>query len=136
MGSDDPSLGAAPDAKDGISSSVGGEYESQIVRDRFLGCLLGGAVGDALGAPVEFMRRAEILRRFGPDGITGYAPAYGGLGKITDDTQMTLFTAEGLIRGWVRGCFKGSTTYTGVTAQDYLRWLQTQGERPTCDINF
>jgi ADP-ribosylglycohydrolase len=110
--------------------------QKRTVRGRFLGCLLGGAVGDALGAPVEFMKRTEILRRFGPNGITQYAPAYGGLGKITDDTQMTLFTAEGLIRAWVRGCFKGSTTYTGVTAHAYLRWLQTQGERPTCDINF
>ncbi len=106
------------------------------VQERFLGCLLGGAVGDALGAPVEFMTRTEILRRFGPKGITEYAPAYGGLGTITDDTQMTLFTAEGLIRGWVRGCFKGSTTYSGVTAHAYLRWLQTQGEHPTCDIDF
>jgi len=49
---------------------------------------------------------------------------------------MTLFTAEGLIRAWVRGCFKGITTYTGVTAHAYLRWLQTQGERPTYDIDF
>jgi ADP-ribosylglycohydrolase len=110
--------------------------QRRTVRGRFLGCLLGGAVGDALGAPVEFMTRAEILRRFGPNGITQYAPAYGGLGTITDDTQMTLFTAEGLIRGWVRGCFKGITTYSGVTAHAYLRWLQTQGERPSCDIGF
>lgn len=110
--------------------------QRRTVQGRFLGCLLGGAVGDALGAPVEFMKRTEILRRFGPDGITQYAPAYGGLGTITDDTQMTLFTAEGLIRGWVRGCFKGITTYSGVTAHAYLRWLQTQGERPTCDIDF
>jgi len=110
--------------------------QKRTVQGRFLGCLLGGAVGDALGAPVEFMKRTEILRRFGPKGITQYAPAYGGLGTITDDTQMTLFTAEGLIRGWVRGCFKGITTYSGVTAHAYLRWLQTQGERPTCDIDF
>jgi hypothetical protein len=40
----------------------------------------------------------EIERRFGSGGIRAYAPAYGGLGRITDDTQMTLFTAEGLIR--------------------------------------
>ena len=40
------------------------------VIDRFRGCLLGGATGDALGAPVEFMRRADILRRFGQAGIT------------------------------------------------------------------
>jgi ADP-ribosylglycohydrolase/8-oxo-dGTP pyrophosphatase MutT (NUDIX family) len=106
------------------------------LRQRFLGCLLGGAVGDALGAPVEFMKRVEILRSFGPDGITAYAPAYGGVGMITDDTQMTLFTAEGLLRGWVRGCFKGITTYPGVVAHAYLRWLQTQGERAMCDIAF
>lgn len=103
---------------------------------RFVGCLLGGAVGDALGAPVEFMSKLEILRRFGSNGITQYAPAYGGLGTITDDTQMSLFTAEGLIRGWVRGCFKGSTSYVSVTAHAYLRWLQTQGEHPVCDIGF
>jgi ADP-ribosylglycohydrolase len=109
------------------------EQPPQIL-DKFLGCLLGGAVGDALGAPVEFISRADILRRFGPDGITGYAPAYGGLGTITDDTQMTLFTAEGLIRGWVRGCFKGITTYAGVTAHAYLRWLLTQGVQPNGSV--
>jgi ADP-ribosylglycohydrolase len=103
------------------------------IHSRFLGCLLGGAVGDALGAPVEFMRRSEILRRFGPEGITRYALAYGGLGTITDDTQMTLFTAEGLIRGWVRGCFRGITSYPAVTARAYLRWLETQGERSVCE---
>ncbi|QEI08906.1 NUDIX domain-containing protein [Pigmentiphaga aceris] len=107
-----------------------------ILRKRFLGCLLGGAVGDALGAPVEFMKRAEILHRFGPDGITDYAPAYGGLGTITDDTQMTLFTAEGLLRAWVRGAFKGITTYPGVVAHAYLRWLHTQGEQGECDVVF
>ncbi len=110
--------------------------EKSTVQGRFHGCLLGGAVGDALGAPVEFMSRTEILRRFGAEGITQYVPAYGDLGTITDDTQMTLFTAEGLIRGWVRGCFKGVTTYSGVTAHAYLRWLQTQGGRPKCDIDF
>lgn len=102
-------------------------------RHRFLGCLLGGAVGDALGAPVEFMRRAEILQQFGPQGLTDYAPAYGGLGMITDDTQMTLFTAEGLLRGWVRGCLKGISSYAGATSLAYLRWLRTQGERTRFD---
>jgi len=99
-------------------------------RARFRGCLLGGAVGDALGAPVEFLSREAILERFGPDGISAYAPAYGRLGAVTDDTQMTLFTAEGLIRSWVRGSLKGITTEVGVTARAYLRWLLTQSERP------
>ncbi|WP_201791830.1 ADP-ribosylglycohydrolase family protein [Mycobacterium avium] len=99
-------------------------------RERFRGCLLGGAVGDALGAPVEFQSYEEILAQFGRAGITAYAPAYGGVGTITDDTQMTLFTAEGLLRYWVRGCMRGVSTHTGVTANAYLRWLRTQGEAP------
>lgn len=138
-GGQEPDDATASDEADDGSTPLGWRSKRQqrrTVQDRFAGCLLGGAVGDALGAPVEFMKRTEILRKFGPKGITQYAPAYGGFGMITDDTQMTLFTAEGLIRAWVRGCLKGITTYSGVTAHAYLRWLQTQGERPTCDIDF
>jgi len=117
-----------------MDSTASGEPETTngavTSRERFLGCLLGGAVGDALGAAVEFESRAAILETFGPDGITDYAPIYGGLGRITDDTQMTLFTAEGLLRAWVRGCLKGITTYTGVTEFAYQRWLATQGIAP------
>ena len=65
---------------------------------RFRGCLLAGAAGDALGAPVEFMGIDEIRARFGPAGIPDYVPYAGKVGAITDDTQMTLFTAEGLLR--------------------------------------
>ena len=68
------------------------------LRDRYRGCLLGGAVGDALGAGIEFLSLAEIRHSHGPTGVTGYVPAYGRAGAITDDTQMTLFTAEGLLR--------------------------------------
>ncbi|HYE00749.1 MAG TPA: ADP-ribosylglycohydrolase family protein [Alphaproteobacteria bacterium] len=112
------------------------QEQPNILKERFLGCLLGGAVGDALGAPVEFMSRSAILRRFGPNGITQYAPAYGGLGTITDDTQMTLFTAEGLIRGWVRRRFRGIAAYSDVTANAYRRWLLTQGERMSRYVGF
>ena len=56
-----------------------------------------------MGAPVEFMSLAEIKKTFGPEGIQNYVTAYGRLGAITDDTQMTLFTAEGLLRAYVRG---------------------------------
>ena len=87
-----------------------------VTKERFLGCLLGGAVGDALGAAVEFMCRAQILQQYGENGITDYANAYGGKGKITDDTQMTLYTAEGLLRGQMRGLHKGITSFTGTVA--------------------
>jgi ADP-ribosylglycohydrolase len=130
------STAANPDSRDPPPLWHRKRQQRRTVQGRFAGCLLGGAVGDALGAPVEFMKRTEILRRFGPKGITQYAPAYGGIGKITDDTQMTLFTAEGLIRGWVRGCMKGITTYSGVTAHAYVRWLRTQGERTDRDLEF
>ena len=87
-------------------------------------------MGDALGAPVEFMRRSAILARFGSKGITRYVPAYGGLGSITDDTQMTLFTAEGLLRARVRHAAKGISHIPSVVAHAYLRWLRTQSESP------
>src|SRR5678816_3372150 len=63
------------------------------IKQRWRGCLLGGAVGDALGAPVEFMTLDEIRRQFGPSGITEMTTAFGRKGAITDDTQMALFTA-------------------------------------------
>ena len=90
------------------------------------GCLMGGAVGDALGAPVEFMSLEEILTRFGPEGVSAYAPAYGRKGAITDDTQMTLFTAEGLILAHVRAGDQVPCPFTEFVYQAYLRWLSTQ----------
>ncbi|HWE41978.1 MAG TPA: ADP-ribosylglycohydrolase family protein [Gemmatimonadaceae bacterium] len=98
-------------------------------REHYRGCLLGGAVGDALGAPVEFMPLGEIRRRFGADGIAELSPAYGKLGAITDDTQMTLFTAEGALRAMCRGRERGICWPPGVFHHAYLRWLRTQGAR-------
>jgi ADP-ribosylglycohydrolase len=94
----------------------------------FAGCLLGGAVGDALGAPVEFLWLAEIRAEFGPQGIGAYEPIYGRLGAITDDTQMTLFTAEGLLRADNRWREKGICYPPDLVYRAYLRWLDTQGE--------
>jgi len=77
-----------------------------LYRTRVRGCLLGGAIGDALGAPVEFWSRDRIIRETGDAGVRRYLPvSFGdtdGFGLITDDTQMTLFIAEGIIRSRVR----------------------------------
>mgnify|MGYP001170096316 CR=1 FL=1 len=97
------------------------------LRNRFRACLLAGAAGDALGAAVEFMSKPAIHARFGPEGIRDFAEAYGRIGAITDDTQMTLFTAEGLMRAWVRWNSKGICSTPGVVAHAYQRWLKTQG---------
>ena len=64
---------------------------------RVLGCLLGGAVGDALGYEVEFFSLPRIRERFGPDGIREPALNAAGQAVVSDDTQMTIFTAEGLV---------------------------------------
>ncbi|WP_449431082.1 ADP-ribosylglycohydrolase family protein [Pseudomonas putida] len=94
--------------------------------ERIKGCLLGGAVGDALGAPVEFLEWSAIEGRFGPQGISDFAPAYGITGAITDDTQMMLFTAEGLLRAYVVGSSGTACHVPSVIHHALLRWLMTQ----------
>ena len=56
------------------------------VRRRIRGSLLAGAVGDALGAPVEFLSLEEIRRRHGTSGVTGYVPAFGRPGGASPTT--------------------------------------------------
>ena len=109
------------------------QKESDVLK-KFQGCLLGGAAGDALGAPVEFIRRASIIARFGPQGIQNYAPAYGGIGTITDDTQMTLFTAEGLLEALAGMKPDKAPSVERSVGQAYLRWLLTQGQKPRMEI--
>ncbi len=99
------------------------------LRGRIRGCLLAGAVGDALGAPVEFDASLdEIRRRFGPEGLREPAPAYGRVGAITDDSQLTLFTAEGLVLAAVGGALPERSSVVRNVHRAYLRWLRTQGE--------
>jgi len=70
---------------------------------KYQGCLLGLAIGDALGAPVEFLRLQEIKKRYRKDGITDFHEWRGfKLGSYTDDTQMSLATAVGCIRAYQR----------------------------------
>src|SRR5712692_1508433 len=97
------------------------------VRSRFRGCLLGGAVGDALGAPVEFLDLDEIVLAYGEQGIRDYASAYGKLGAITDDTQMTLFTAEAMLSAHLAGVLHSEEPdFFRAAAGSYGRWLMTQ----------
>ena len=41
--------------------------------DKFRGCLVGGAAGDALGYAVEFLREEQIFSKYGDKGITEYS---------------------------------------------------------------
>ena len=93
----------------------------------FRGCLLGGAIGDALGWPVEFLKFHEIVKRYGPEGIQELNRTSSGKAEITDDTQMTLFTAEGILRAESRGNVKGICYPPSVVFFAYQRWMLTQG---------
>lgn len=101
---------------------------------RIHGALLGGAVGDALGAPVERLDLPAIRARFGPDGIADFAEAFGRVGAVTDDTQMTLFTAEGLVRAAFQGSLRGVSAPHALVHHAYLRWLLTQGIEPSSSV--
>mgnify|MGYP001364678826 CR=1 FL=1 len=96
-------------------------------KEYFRGCLIGGAIGDALGWPVEFLTYSEILKKYGMRGIVDLDIAFGGKAEITDDTQMTIFTAEGLLRAKTRSHDKGICHIASVIYHAYLRWLHTQG---------
>jgi ADP-ribosylglycohydrolase len=97
-------------------------------QDRFRGCLLAGAAGDALGYEVEFLSEGEIFRRFGERGITEYR-LHNGVAVISDDTQMTLFTATGLLWGTTGGRTRGIMgPYAESIRLSYLDWLRTQEE--------
>lgn len=100
----------------------------KVSKERFIACLVGGAIGDALGAPVEFMSVDEIEALYGESGITGYVEFNDGHGEFTDDTQMTLFTAEALLRAFHRANLKGiGGALLSIGHMSYLRWLLTQG---------
>jgi len=62
--------------------------------ERAKGCLVGLAVGDALGAPLEFLSRNEVRRKY-PTGLREMtASDLWEEGEYTDDTQMALLIGE------------------------------------------
>lgn len=66
--------------------------------DKIQGCLIGGAAGDALGYAVEFMSAGNISKCYGKNGIDHYKlDMETGKALVSDDTQMTLFTAAGIL---------------------------------------
>ncbi|MCX4994323.1 ADP-ribosylglycohydrolase family protein [Streptomyces longwoodensis] len=104
---------------------VWGRSEQQDFRSRVRGTLLGAAVGDALGAPVDPLSAEEILAAHGPEGVADLLPAHGRRGTVTHLTQLTLFTVDGLIRAQVRrdtGAWHPPTDLH----RAYLRWAATQ----------
>lgn len=108
-----------------ISNAV---CEREKYLDRIRGCIFGGACGDALGYPVEFKQYEDILEKYGSSGISSYSidPATG-LALFSDDTQMSLFTANGLLYGQTRSALSGISSQPRYYVYlAYLDWLETQ----------
>lgn len=103
------------------------EERKRRVKDCIRGSLMAGAAGDALGYPVEFMSRNAILARYGDKGITRFKLDSDGKALVSDDTQMILFTANGMLMGLTRGYMRG----IGGDPKDYvdgayIDWYYTQ----------
>ncbi|MEL3945539.1 ADP-ribosylglycohydrolase family protein [Streptomyces alboflavus] len=108
------------------ATGVWGRTEQQDFRSRVRGTLLGAAVGDALGAPVDGLGLGAIREAHGAEGLTELAASHGGgRGTVTAATQLTLFTVDGLIRAQVRrdtGAWHPPTDLH----RAYRRWAATQ----------
>ncbi|MFF5476461.1 ADP-ribosylglycohydrolase family protein [Streptomyces sp. NPDC012935] len=102
--------------------------DEAVYRARVRGCLLGGALGDALGYPVEFSSLERIRAANSERGVTGLLfAADSDVARISDDTQMTLFTAEALIQAHRRERLKGiGGGWALLVRWAYERWLETQ----------
>jgi ADP-ribosylglycohydrolase len=76
-----------------------------------------------LGAPIEFARYSEIVQEYGPGGIQDFV-FFDSKRKawITDDTQMTLFTAESILRANTLYRKQGTCDPTVSVFHSYLRW--------------
>jgi ADP-ribosylglycohydrolase len=96
------------------------------------GSLFGLALGDALGAPTEFMTIAAIERRYGPAGPS--APS-GNPARVTDDTQMAIAVGQALVVAAAREPLTAATVEGPLTAQ-LVSWHQdtdnTRAPGATC----
>ena len=99
-----------------------------LIRDKVRGCLIGGAAGDALGYAIEFWRESEIFETYGEKGLQAYVlDRVTGKAIVSDDTQMTMFTANGILSGITKAKHDRCDTAVFYTiANAYQDWLITQ----------
>ncbi|MFQ5430886.1 MAG: ADP-ribosylglycohydrolase family protein [Nitrospinota bacterium] len=96
---------------------------------KYQGCLIGLAIGDALGAPVEFLTIGGIRSRYGVDGIRDFDEFRGfAEGFYTDDTQMSIATARGIIDAEKLKREGDESDAAWSVYNRYLQWLDTQSD--------
>ena len=100
--------------------------------DKINGCLIGGAIGDALGFPIEFLSYKEIQKRYGNSGLNSYIKnSWSRVAEISDDTQMTMFTTAGII------CSKKNAIPLNESIfNSYLNWLTTQDNKKSVPVSW
>ncbi|NLE94783.1 MAG: hypothetical protein GX600_03730 [Dehalococcoidia bacterium] len=110
-----------------MSEEPGGKGFASACVSQYEGCLLGLALGDALGAPVEFLDLQQIQHEYGPEGICGLEPwREFPAGYFTDDTQMSLATARGCIDAYLELRHGQPWRPAHAVYRRYLAWLRTQ----------
>ncbi|MDE6479202.1 MAG: ADP-ribosylglycohydrolase family protein [Muribaculaceae bacterium] len=97
-----------------------------ILIDKARGCLVGGAAGDALGYAVEFSSLNDIINKYGNSGISSYVLDSSGTARFSDDTQMTLFTAEGVLSAYADDPDPSLRSILKHMEEAYLAWFATQ----------
>jgi len=95
---------------------------------RVAGCVLGAAIGDALGHPVEFLGSLEAIRRvYGPEGVTGFvlfwSDGAGRYAPYTDDTQMAEVVLRCLLAG--READEGLDATMARIGSGFAAWVDT-----------
>jgi ADP-ribosylglycohydrolase len=93
--------------------------------NRFKGCLFGMAIGDALGAPVEFLTLEKIKEKYGESGISTF-DVWNGFkpGSYTDETQLSIATAKGCIHAHFNLMREGESHSQEVVYKRYSEWLE------------
>lgn len=99
----------------------------------YRGCLLGMAVGDAMGYTVDSHTWSEIQEDYGPNGLLGYG-TINGYAEITSYTQLAAFTCNGLLLGLTRGQIRGQMApfikYIGLSSREWVA-SQRYWDRPS-----
>jgi len=99
----------------------------------YSGCLLGVAVGDAMGYPVDKKSWDEICQTYGPNGLLGYDLANGSA-EITSYTQLAAFVCNGLLLQQMRGSTRQHEQYTALALREWAKSQQfrTVTEKTKC----
>ena len=91
-------------------------------RDAYRGCLLGLAIGDAMGYPADTKTWPQIQEDYGPYGLMGY-DLRNGYAEVSSHTQIAVFSCNGLLLGLTRGQVYGKMApfvrYVGLAQQEW-----------------